>query len=112
MAMPGFKTEVLNDISLQVDKVGHLPVTLQPGIVTESVEVSGGAPLVDTETSSLGQVIDNKKIIDLPLNGRNVWSLGLLLGGKVVPVKVSIQTCHLPAAEAVIKVTIFWARNR
>ena len=82
----GFKAEVFNNITLEVDKVVNLPVTLQPGIVTESVEVTGGAPLVDTETSSLGQVIDNKKILDLPLNGRNVWSLGLLSGNSV-PVK-------------------------
>ncbi len=83
---PGFKTQVFNDITLQVDKVLNLPVTLEPGIVSESVEVTGGAPLIDTETSSLGQVIDNKKVIDLPLNGRNVWALGLL-SGNAVPVR-------------------------
>jgi len=46
----------------------------------------GGVPLVDTVTSSLGQVIDNKKINDLSLNGRNVWVLGFL-SGNAVPVK-------------------------
>ena len=84
--LPGFKTQVFNDIVLVVDKVLNLPVTLQPGVITESVEVTGGAPLIDTATSSLGQVIDNKKVNDLPLNGRNVWSLGLL-SGNAVPVK-------------------------
>jgi Carboxypeptidase regulatory-like domain len=82
----GFKTDVHNGIVLEVDKVLNLPIVLQPGVVTESVEVTGGAPLVDTATSSLGQVIDNKKINDLPLNGRNVWALGLLSGNSV-PVK-------------------------
>ena len=87
VTVPGFKTQVFNDIVLVVDKVLNLPVTLQPGVITESVEVTGGAPLIDTATSSLGQVIDNKKVNDLPLNGRNVWSLGLL-SGNAVPSKV------------------------
>src|SRR3954452_12314100 len=82
----GFKTQIFNGIVLEVDKVLNLPAVLQPGVVSESVEVTGAVPLVDTATSSLGQVIDNKKIIDLPLNGRNVWALGLL-SGNAVPVK-------------------------
>ena len=86
VTLAGFKTELFRDITLEVDKVLNLPVILQPGVVTESVQVTGGAPLVDTATSSLGQVIDNKQINDLPLNGRNVWALGLLSGNSV-PVK-------------------------
>ena len=82
----GFKAGVSNGIILQVDKIVNLPFILQPGAVTESVEVTGGAPLVDTSTSSLGQVIDNTKIINLPLNGRDVWALGLLSGNSV-PIK-------------------------
>ena len=54
VTVPGFKTQVFNDIVLVVDKVLNLPVTLQPGVITESVEVTGGAPLIDTATSSLG----------------------------------------------------------
>src|SRR5690349_19521824 len=86
VTMHGFKTQIFNDITIEIDKVLNLPVTLQPGVITESVEVTGGAPLIDTVTSSLGQVIDNKKVNDLPLNGRNVWALGLLSGNSV-PVK-------------------------
>jgi hypothetical protein len=86
VTMAGFKTQITSGVTLEVDKVLNLPVTLQPGVVTESIEVTGAAPLVDTATSSLGQVIDNRKINDLPLNGRNVWSLGLLSGNSV-PVK-------------------------
>src|SRR6185312_14347903 len=72
VTMHGFKTQIFNGITLEIDKVLNLPVTLQPGVITESVEVTGGAPLVDTATSSLGHVFDKKQIIDLPLNGRNV----------------------------------------
>lgn len=86
VSMVGFKSEVSSGIVLQVDKIVNLPFVLQPGVVTESVEVTGSAPLVDTSTSSLGQVIDNTKVINLPLNGRDVWALGLLSGNSV-PVK-------------------------
>jgi len=55
VTVPGFKTQVFNDIVLAIDKVLNLPVTLQPGVVTESVEVTGGAPLIDTATSSLAR---------------------------------------------------------
>ena len=86
VAMQGFKSEIKRGIVLQVDKIVNVPIVLEPGVITESVEVTGGADLVDTSTSSLGQVIDNTKVLDLPLNGRDVWALGLLSGNSV-PVK-------------------------
>ncbi|MBV8828522.1 MAG: TonB-dependent receptor, partial [Acidobacteriaceae bacterium] len=86
VAMKGFKTIQMRDIVLQVDKTVSLPVILQPGDVSESVEVVAAAPLVDTSTSSLGQVINNRQVINLPLNGRNVWALGLL-SNNAVPIK-------------------------
>jgi hypothetical protein len=78
--MDGFKTQTLTGITLAVDQTVRLPITLEPGVVEQSIEVTGVAPLVDNVTSSLGQVIDNKKIVDLPLNGRNPFALGLLSG--------------------------------
>ena len=86
VAMPGFTTQTLSGIPLEIDKTVSLPVVIQPGAAAQSVEVSGAAPLVDSSTSSLGQVIDNKKIVDLPLNGRNAFALGLL-SGNAAPVK-------------------------
>src|SRR5262249_24990639 len=76
----GFKTVTLTGISLQVDQTVNLPVTLEVGALSEKIEVTGAAPLVDSVTSSLGQVVGNKYILDLPLNGRNPFSLGLLSG--------------------------------
>src|SRR5581483_5420279 len=58
----------------------NLNVKLQVGAASQSVEVTGTAPLLDSVTSSLGQVIANKEILDLPLNGRNPFALGLLAG--------------------------------
>ena len=76
----GFKTKTLSGITLQVDQTVNLRITLEVGSSTETIEVTGAAPLVDSATSSLGQVIANKQIIDLPLNGRNPFALGLLSG--------------------------------
>ncbi|HEX4950467.1 MAG TPA: TonB-dependent receptor [Blastocatellia bacterium] len=77
---PGFQGRSFTGIILAVDQTVTLPAVLQPGAVEQSIEVTAAAPLLDSATSSLGQVIDNKKIVDLPLNGRNPFALGLLTG--------------------------------
>ncbi|MEO7145300.1 MAG: TonB-dependent receptor, partial [Bryobacteraceae bacterium] len=79
-AVRGFKTQTLSGITLRVDQTANLRIRLDIGASTETVEVTGGAPLVDSATSSLGQVIENKQILDMPLNGRNPFALGLLSG--------------------------------
>ena len=65
-------------------EVVHMPA-LTPGEVREVIEVKEAAASLETETSSLGQVIENKKILDLPLNGRNAFALGLLAGNTTRP---------------------------
>jgi len=76
----GFKTETVSGISLLVDQTVNLRVTLEVGALSEKIEVTSAAPLVDSATSSLGQVIVNQQILDMPLNGRNPFALGLLSG--------------------------------
>jgi hypothetical protein len=76
----GFKAKTISSFTLQVDQKANLLMVLDVGSPTETVEVTGVTPLVDSATSSLGQVIENKQIIDLPLNGRNPFALGLLSG--------------------------------
>lgn len=76
----GFKRAVVGQFILQVDQSATVRVTLSPGDVVETVEVREATPLLESDTSSLGQVIENKKIVDLPLNGRNPFALGLLAG--------------------------------
>src|SRR6266851_4964583 len=76
----GFKKTAIARVPLQVDQTAGIRVTLQPGEVRELVEVNAVTPLLEADTSSLGQVIENKKILDLPLNGRNPFALGLLAG--------------------------------
>jgi hypothetical protein len=80
---PGFKTKTITPITVRVDQTVTLPIDLEIGAVAESVEVTASTPLLDATTSSLGQVIENKKIIDLPLNGRNAFALGLLAGNTI-----------------------------
>jgi hypothetical protein len=81
----GFKTKIIKPITVRVDQTVNLPVQLEIGAVSESIEVSAITPLVDSSTSSVGQVIENKKIVELPLNGRNAFALGLL-SGNTIPV--------------------------
>ena len=58
-------------------------VQLQIGSVTQLVEVTGGEPLVDTSTVSVGQVIEQKTVQDIPLNGRYLVDLVNLVAGTV-----------------------------
>ena len=78
--MQSFKRSTINQFTLQVDQSATVRVTLTPGDVVETVQVTESTPLLEADTSSLGQVIENKKILELPLNGRNPFALGLLAG--------------------------------
>ncbi|MDZ4802922.1 MAG: TonB-dependent receptor [Bryobacteraceae bacterium] len=80
---PGFSKKTLTGIVLRVDQTASIRMALEVGSVAESVEVTSAAPLVESSTTSLGQVIENRKIRELPLNGRNAFALGLLAGNTV-----------------------------
>jgi len=67
--------------SLQISEVKQLNFTLKVGSASETVQVTGAAPLVDTATSSAGEVIEGNQVLDLPLNGRNFTTLALLTPG-------------------------------
>jgi hypothetical protein len=79
--MQGFSTQVRNDIDLQVAQVARLDIALRVGNVSEVIEVAGGAPVLETESASLGTVIENQRIQELPLNGRNYLQLAGLTPG-------------------------------
>jgi hypothetical protein len=79
----GFKPVLRTGIVLQVEQVARFDFKLELGNVTEQVEVAGTAPLVESETSSIGQIINNKSIVEMPLDGRNAWDLAKLTGAAV-----------------------------
>ena len=79
--MQGFNAEVHNDVELQVAQVARIDASLQVGSVANTVEVSTGAPVLETESASLGTVVENRRIEQLPLNGRNYLSLTGLTPG-------------------------------
>jgi outer membrane receptor protein involved in Fe transport len=78
---PGFSAQARNAVGLQTAQVARLDFSLQVGNVAETVVVTAGAPVLETETTSLGTVIENKRIVELPLNGRNYLQLASLIPG-------------------------------
>src|SRR5437899_9811206 len=73
--LPGFRTITQNDVELQIQQSARIDFTLQVGEVSQTVEVSGTAALIGTENATVGTVIENKRIVDMPLNGRNFLQL-------------------------------------
>jgi Carboxypeptidase regulatory-like domain/TonB dependent receptor len=77
----GFKNLTRDGIVLQINQQAQLDLHLEVGDVGERVEVKGDVSLLETESSSVGTVVDNKLITNLPLNTRNVYSLVFLTPG-------------------------------
>jgi len=77
----GFRKYVLDEFPLSTAQKANVNIKLELGAVTESVQVTGEAQLIEATTSTLGTVTENKKIVDLPLNGRNIHTLVLLTPG-------------------------------
>ena len=80
----GFKKFVASDLVLLVDQKLRVDATLQPGAVTSTVEVVAKGQMINTDSSTVGQVVENKPIIDLPLVSRNFMQLASLSPGTVV----------------------------
>jgi hypothetical protein len=79
----GFSVAVQSGILLQVGSDPAVAVSLKPGAVSETVNVEASAALVETRSSAVGAVMENARILDLPLNGRNVLDLMTLSGAAV-----------------------------
>lgn len=77
----GFKRSVQTDLVLETDQTQLLNITMEAGNVSESVTVVAVAPAINTETSDKGEVITNRQVQELPLNGRDATDLAQLVPG-------------------------------
>ena len=79
----GFKHVTREGVVVQVQQDTHIDVSLPVGQASESVEVTAESPLLQIETSSLGDVVDQRKANELPLNGRNIFNLVTISPGAI-----------------------------
>lgn len=82
-SVPGFKSALRSGVELAVDQKTQVDFTLEVGTVSERVEVTAAAAQLNTTEASQGQVIDNKRVVELPINGRYYGDLALLSAGTV-----------------------------
>jgi len=73
--LQGFQSRIRNGIELQVQQTARLDFSLELGSVEVAVEVTGSAPMINTTDATVGTVIENRQILELPLNGRNFINL-------------------------------------
>jgi hypothetical protein len=88
--LPGFQMAVRRGITLTIGREAVVDFTLQVGSVSQEVTVNGEAALVSTTNANLSYLIDDKKIRDLPLNGRNYTQLATLQPG-VIPILADLS---------------------
>src|SRR5215467_3273389 len=91
-ALPGFKTYVQTGIVLQVGTNPIVNAVLEVGQVSDQVEVTADAALAETRSSGVGNVIDNQRVLELPLNGRNPTELIFLAGAAVPTTDTSLNS--------------------
>jgi len=78
---PGFRTYVLESLRLSTQQNATLNISLEIGAITEKVEITATGPLLEASSAALSAVVENKKIIELPLNNRNIYTLLTLVPG-------------------------------
>src|SRR5581483_4079286 len=80
---PAFKTETRTGVTLELEQKLRIDFQLQLGQQAEKVEVTGAAPLLRTEDATLGSVVDERRLLELPTNGRNFAQTATLQSGVV-----------------------------
>src|SRR3989449_4465856 len=95
IAKTGFRTILISSYTLEVGTTAAQNFTLEVGQVSQVVEVSSQAPVIESSTMTVGQVIDQKTVQEIPLNGRHFVDLGLLIPGTVTPPQSGFLTAPL-----------------
>jgi hypothetical protein len=95
VSAPGFQTQVASEVRLEVARTVVQNFRLKLGGVAEEMTVTAEAPVIETATSSVGQVINQRTVQEIPLNGRHFVDLGLLIPGSVTPPQSGFLTAPL-----------------
>lgn len=77
----GFRPTSRAGLTLAIDQIARIDLSLELGSVSDAVEVVAAAPVVERETAAMGTVIENRRVVDMPLNSRNPYKLAFLLAG-------------------------------
>lgn len=77
----GFKSYARENVILQVGQIAGIDINLEVGAITETVEVTSQAALLETQTASRSGVVNNQQVAELPLNARNPFMLGTMMSG-------------------------------
>ncbi len=88
--LTGFQSFTRTGVRLAVNDIATIDITLTVGTVSESVEVTAAAPLLETQTGTLRGVVDEQRIGNLPLNGRDITQLVSVQAG-VIPRSTSSE---------------------
>ena len=81
----GFRTEIIEQLGIEVARIVVQDFRLEVGDITQTINVTPEAGLIELATVSVGQVVDQRTVQELPLNGRHFIDLGLLVPGSVTP---------------------------
>ena len=95
----GFKKAVQTAFKLDVNQVVRVDLTLSIGSINETMTVTAAEPLVESETSSIGQVIEESRVNNLPLNGRDFVQLAYLSPGVNQGPQGTVQSGNIPENE-------------
>ena len=79
----GFKKSSVGPFTLEVNQIGRVDFKMEIGDLTQTVEITGAAPILQTESTATGDAINSSKLTSLPLNGRNFASVTLLIPGAI-----------------------------
>jgi len=85
VSLPGFATQTLQGVVLEIGRTIDLPVMLSVQGVTETVLVDAAEPILQTSTAEISDVIENREVVQIPINGRNFLSLAQLSDAVVIP---------------------------